>query len=185
MTVSLLEDLANGNTRRIERIYQECFPRVRGYVVSNNGSKEDAEDIFQKALLQIAVRYQREPFEIKVDFEYYLYAVCKNLWLREINKLKKRVTNQEIGDIYSEDQDQAMALVEQEKYELFNEKLKQVSDNCQRILAMYFAKTSYAEIVKKENYNSETVARQRVFKCKKRLTDLVKADQRYFLLKSS
>ena len=73
--------------------------------------------------------------------------------------------------------------MEQKRYELFKEKLNLISENCKKILALYFAKTSYADIVKIGEYNSETVARQRVFKCKKKLTDLIKADDRFKNLK--
>ena len=179
-----LEALAKGQTGPIEEIYEACFPKVRGFVLSNKGDLADAEDIFQKALMQLAVRYRREPFEIQLNFEVYLLAVCKNLWRREINKSKNRVTTDELVHLQVEEEDQAMALVEQQRYELFSEKLKQLSENCRQILTLYFAKTSYAEIVSIGKYNSETVARQRVFKCKKRLTDLIKSDRRFFTLKT-
>ena len=48
---------------------------------------------------------------------------------------------------------------------------------------MFFAKVPYADMVKTMNYNSETVARQRVFKCKTKLTDIIKKDNRYKSLK--
>lgn len=180
---SFLQALSEGDTQLTEEIYRESFPSVRRFVLNNNGTHEDAEDIFQKALLQIAVRYQRESFDIRSDFKVYLYAVCKNLWRREINKSKSRVTNDQFGNLYSDEQESAMALMEQKRYELFSEKLNLISENCKKILTLYFAKVSYAEIVKVGGYNSETVARQRVFKCKKKLTDLVKDDNRFNNLK--
>ena len=180
---SYLEALTKGDTRQIRDIYEKSFPVVRGFVLKNNGTQEDAEDVFQKALLQIAVRYREEPFEIRTDFQIYLFAVCKNLWRREINKSKNRVTNDDLGNLYTDEQESAMALMEQKRYELFTEKLKQISENCKKILTLYFAKTSYADIVKAGGYNSETVARQRVFKCKKKLTELIKEDKRYLNLK--
>lgn len=180
---SNLRALVEGDAKGIGEIYAECFPQVGRFVQKNMGNKEDAEDIFQKALLQIAVRYKREPFEIGVDFPIYLFAVCRNLWRRELNKSKDRVTNDNFGNIHSDEQDAAMALMEQKRYELFQEKLNQLSENCKKILSMYFAKASYAEIVKAGEYNSETVARQRVFKCKKKLTDIIRKDNRYRSLK--
>ena len=52
-------------------------------MLQNKGGIADAEDIFQKALLQIAVRYKKEKCQIKSSFNAYLYTVCKNLWRRE------------------------------------------------------------------------------------------------------
>lgn len=180
---SYLEVLLKGDTYGIKEIYNKCFPGVKKFVLLNNGTTPDAEDVFQKALLQIAVRYRKEKFEIRTTFEVYLFAVCKNLWRRELNKSKNRVTNEGFENLYSEEQDSALALMEQKRFELFNEKLKLISEGCQKVLSLYFAKVSYAEIVKITGYNSETVARQRVFKCKKKLTDLIQGDGRFLSLK--
>ena len=177
------EALIKGDARLIGEIYQKCFPLVRKFVSQNNGTDEDAEDIFQKSLLQIAVRYRKEKFEIKSEFEGYLFTVCKNLWRRELNKSKKRVTNEVFLNLYSEEQDNALAAMEQKRFELFNEKLDLISENCKKILSLYFAKVSYTIMVKDLGYNSETVVRQRVFKCKKSLSDLIKGDRRFFSLR--
>ncbi len=178
-----LKALAQGNSLEIKEIYTTCFPFVRKFVLQNKGKTEDAEDIFQKALLQIAIRYKKEAFEIQTTFEAFLYTVCKNLWRRELNKSKNRVTNNTVIELTSEEKDQAFAIVEQKRQELFVEKLQLISENCKKILTLFFAKVPYSEIVEEFNYNSETVVRQRVFKCKKQLTDLVKKDQRYHLLR--
>lgn len=177
------EALINGDTRLIGEIYKKCFPQVKRFIIQNNGTAEDAEDTFQKSLLQIAVRYKKEKFEIRGDFQGYLFTVCKNLWLRELNKSKKRVTNEVFLNLYSEEQDNALALMEQKRFELFSEKLDLISENCKKILSLYFAKVSYAEMVRALDYNSETVARQRVFKCKKSLINLIKGDTRFLRLK--
>lgn len=178
-----LEALIQNDRKRIEMIYEECYPPIKAFILNNSGNQEDAKDIFQKALLQIAMRYKRETFEITGDFQIYLFAVCRNLWRREINKSKRKVTNREVGNIYIEETDSALALLEQKREELFTEKLTLISENCKKVLSLYFSKIPYSEIVKTLNYQSETVVRQRVFKCKKKLTELIKSDKRYLSLK--
>ncbi|MFD2568441.1 RNA polymerase sigma factor [Pseudotenacibaculum haliotis] len=177
-----LNALIDGNSTIIKTLYTSCFPMVRKFVMQNSGKPQDAEDVFQKALLQIAVRYKREKFEINNTFNAYLYTVCKNLWRRELNKSKTRVTNNGVIELVTEEKDQAIAIVEQKRHELFTEKLQQISENCKKILTLFFAKIPYSEIAKEHDYNSETVVRQRVFKCKKQLMNLIKKDHRYLSL---
>lgn len=178
-TQRFLNALIQGDSKSIRLIYDKCFPFVRTFVLKNSGKTEDAEDIFQKALLQITVRYQKEKFEIKTTFEAYLYTVCKNLWRRELNKSKNRVTNDGIVELVTEEKDQAMAIVEQKRQELFTEKLQAISENCKKILSLFFAKVPYSEIAEEHGYSSETVVRQRVFKCKNKLIELIKKDPRF------
>ncbi len=178
-----LNALLEENTKEIQVVYQRYFPKVRKFVLQNKGQQQDAEDIFQKALLQLTIRYQKEKFIIKSSFEAYLFTVCKNLWRRELNKSKNKVTNYEVIELKAENNDMALSILEQKRWELFDETLNLISENCQKILKLFFAKTPYSEMVKQMNYNSETVARQRVFKCKAKLIELVKKDTRFNSLK--
>jgi RNA polymerase sigma factor (sigma-70 family) len=177
-----LDALVNGDSRIISKIYKSNFSQVQRFVMQNSGNKEDAEDVFQKALLQIAMRHKKEGIQINSSFDGFLFTVCKNLWRRELNRDKNRVTNSEVVELVSEAKDNAKALIEQKRQELFVEMLDKISENCKMILSLFFAKVPYAEIVATTEYTSETVVRQRVFKCKKKLTDLIKQDQRYHSL---
>jgi len=178
-----LKALVDGDSRKIILIYNKNFSFVKKFVLQNKGGIADAEDIFQKALLQITVRYKKEEFQINTSFSAYLFTVCKNLWRRELNKSKNKVTNSEVIELVSEERDNSLAYLELERQELFVEKLGEISENCKKILTLFFAKTPYSEIVESTGYNSETVVRQRVFKCKKKLTELIKSDVKYNSLK--
>ncbi len=178
-----IQGILDSNENVITDIYIRFFPKVVKFILQNNGQQVDAEDIFQKVLLQISARIRiRELQTINSTFEAYFFTACKNLWRRELNK-KKRVTNIDVKELVSEELDMAHALLEQERWELFKEKLEKLSDNCKEILTLFLKKVSYADMVKKMSYTTETVARQRVFKCKAKLIKIIKADDRFDKLK--
>ncbi|MBQ4805779.1 RNA polymerase sigma factor, sigma-70 family [Aquimarina amphilecti] len=178
-----LKELVKEDSKIIAQIYNKNFPSIKKFILLNSGNTEDAEDIFQKSLIQIIIRYKREKFSISGDFDAYLMAICKNLWRRELNLHKKRVTNVEKVEVHDEYIDSSFALLEQKRQELFIEKFAEITGNCKEILTLFFAKTPYEEIVANTEYSSELVVRQRVFKCKKRLAELIKKDSRYNSLK--
>ncbi|WAC03623.1 sigma-70 family RNA polymerase sigma factor [Lacinutrix neustonica] len=178
-----LKALLNDDTEQILHIYKNCFPNVKRFIVQNNGEQADAEDIFQKALLQLTVRYRKEAFDITSSFEAYLFTVCKNLWRRELNKSKQEVTIDGVVELKNEAREIALSSLEQERWEFFQEKLELISENCKQILDRFFKKMAYKDIAIELEYNDENVVRQRVFKCKSKLTEIIRQDNRFNELK--
>ncbi|MDY8137834.1 sigma-70 family RNA polymerase sigma factor [Aquimarina sp. 2201CG5-10] len=178
-----LAALANGDKDVIQDLYQKVFPKIMGFVLKNNGDQNDAEDVFQKALLQLIARYKVKSFVIESSFDGYVFTVCRNLWRRELNKSKRMVTNETVIELSSEEDDMTMATLEQEKWELFQEKLSALSDTCRQLLELFFKKIPYKDMVEKLGYSSDNVVRQRIFNCKKQLTKLIQKDTRYNQLK--
>ncbi|OUR98137.1 hypothetical protein A9Q86_13840 [Flavobacteriales bacterium 33_180_T64] len=175
-----IRQFLEGNPKALDHIYNNNFQYVEYYITSRNGSLKDAEDIFHNALIILYVKLKAEKIEIQ-SFDNYLFTVCKNLWKKE--KSKKKVTNIETYPLVSEELDLASFYLEHSQWELYKEKYELLSKQCKDILKMVFEKKSYETIVKTFSYASQTVARQRVFKCKKKLTQLIKEDSRYSKLK--
>ena len=175
--------LKKNNEKVILEIYHKVFPNVKYFVLENKGQHADAEDVFQKALLQIMARVQVKSFQIKSSFEAYLFVACKNLWRRELNKRKRLVTNDAIQEQGSEERELARSILEQQRWEFFQEKLEAISGNCKEVLKRFFNKMPYKQIAEELDYNSESVVRQRVFKCKNKLTETIKKDVRFKELK--
>ncbi|MEL7146871.1 MAG: sigma-70 family RNA polymerase sigma factor [Bacteroidota bacterium] len=181
---SYLEALVGRDHQKITEIYDQYYDNVKKYIISNGGQEADAEDVFQRVLLQIAVRYRKEKFEIKSDFEGYLFIACRNSWIREAKKSKRMLTTELKEDLKDEYAvDLSMGLLEQKRWELFNDGLSLLSDKCRQILNLYFAKVPYDQIMDTLKYSSETVARQRVFKCKAKLKEIITKNKYYNSLK--
>ncbi|AXT21019.1 sigma-70 family RNA polymerase sigma factor [Flavobacteriaceae bacterium AU392] len=174
-----IELLVNGDPLILKLLYTKLLPRVIVYIKRNNGTAQDAEEIFQNALFQLITRAKVNSVQIKSSFEGYIFTICKNLWLKELNNRKKEVRNEGVFELKANENDTITSILEQEKWDLFEEKLKLLTDNCRALLKDFFNKVSYKTIVAKFKYSCENVAFQRVFKCKKKLADLIKADSKY------
>lgn len=180
---AFIEGLRDGDEKIIYDIYQNLFPKVRHFIIKNDGSHQESEEVFQNALFQLITRLRVSDIEIKSSFEGYFFTVCKNLWRRELHLKKKWVRNDNVITLTSEQQSHSEAILAQERWDLFEINIAKLSDNCRELLKDYFNKVSYKEIVKKFKYANENVAFQRMFKCKKRLAELVKKDSEYQKLK--
>lgn len=177
-----IQGLSSRDNTVFQNIYEEFLPIVKRYVLKEGGAEADAEDVFNQVLMQLYARMKVRPFEIQSTFEGYLFTACKNIWRREFNrKIKERVTKESYTEQVSKIEDTARAILEQEKWELFQEKFKELSENCLKILELHLAKLSGREIMERLGYASETTVRQRIFKCKSSLIKKIRADKRYIV----
>ncbi len=183
--IDYLKAIKDRDNKVIKKIYEEFLPKISRFVLQNKGNQQDAKDILDLAVYQISARLYREQIELRSSFEAFLYTACKNLWRRELNKKsKKRVTNEQVKELYYEEKDLAVSSIEQDRYFLFQEKLLELSENCKTILNLYFDKLSSKQIMNQLGYASETTVRQRIFKCKNKLIKLVQEDPKFQDLKN-
>jgi RNA polymerase sigma factor (sigma-70 family) len=174
-----IEKLLQGDEATIRLLYDTLFPKFAGFVKNNRGTYSDAEEVFHDALYQLIARAKVKGVEIRSSFEAYVFTVCKNLWMKELNKRKKEVRNDGVFELKAKEDDHIASIIQQERWELFEEMMDRLTENCSKLLKDYFNKVSYSEIVKKFSYATENTAFQRIFKCKKKLAELIKGDKRF------
>ncbi len=160
-------------------IYKEFLPGIKRFVIREGGGPDEAEDVFNQALTDIFARLKNDGIQIHKSFSSYLFVTCRNLWRKECaKKIKERVTK----ETFSEHMDKTTTeetVREQERWALFEEKFAELSEKCREILGLHLKKISGREIMERLGYASETTVRQRIFKCKSRLVQLVRTDRRY------
>ncbi|HET6996503.1 MAG TPA: sigma factor, partial [Chitinophagaceae bacterium] len=61
---------------------------TRKIVVSNGGNAQDAEDIFQEALIIVCRKVKDPGFQLTAQLSTYLYSVSRFLWKDELRKRK-------------------------------------------------------------------------------------------------
>lgn len=170
-----IDALLTGNSSIINKIYKKIFPKINSYIKSNRGNDDEAMDIFQEALMYILITQKEKRTEI-LNFEAYLFVICRNIWKK---KLTNWVTNPDVITLENKESDLAKLIVEQKYFDLYTAKFNLLSDNCKEILAVYFNGESYEEIAKNNDYATVNTVRQRVFKCRSKLIELIKQDNEF------
>ena len=173
-----LKGIFDNDTVILRKIYQEYFGRIAHMVNTNNGTEDEAKDVFQDALLVIYEKKFDEQFVLTCGFYTYLYAICRNLWYdRQRGKKAKKedVLDEQlaVSDEYSTQE----AIVEHRKYELYRQKWELLGEECKKLLNLAFDKVSGEQIVSLMQYSSVSYARKRKFLCKERLKKLIQEDK--------
>src|SRR6476659_1570604 len=94
-----IDALLSNNTSLHEELYKKFSAKIKWMVLQNSGTGADAGDIFQDALMSIYSRAKGGNFILTCPFDAFIYAVCRNKWLKELNKRqRKRVTFKDIEE---------------------------------------------------------------------------------------
>ena len=80
------EFLLEGKIEHVIKYLYRFSGRVKKYVIENNGTKDDALDIFQEALVIFCQKVNDRNFTLTSKPETFLYGIAKNLWRNESRK---------------------------------------------------------------------------------------------------
>jgi RNA polymerase sigma factor (sigma-70 family) len=83
---TLLKGLASNDSRAIEALYKDHFGMVQTYILQNNGSYDDARDIFQEAMIALYEKAQSDNFVLTCQIKTYVYSICRRLWLKRLQQ---------------------------------------------------------------------------------------------------
>jgi len=179
----ILKGILRHDNLILQYIYKQYYYNINYFIRKNQGSEDDASDIFQEAIIIIYRKIKENDlvFE-KSSFKGYLFSVCRFLWLKQLEK--RRIEKEKLNDSlpYQMDlyDDNLNELVEKnERYGLYQKHFSTLSTDCQKLLQLFFEKVSLKEIAKVMGYKSEKYAKKRKFKCKELLISRIKQDAEF------
>lgn len=137
-------------------------------VVSNNGSEEEAKDIYQDALIVFWQKAIGGNFTLTSKISTYLYSICLNLWRKELER-KSKLSNEE------KDEAEWMEDDKKERIKIINECINALGETCRKVLSYYyFDGMTMSDIAEKMNFANPDTAKTKKYKCKQRLDKLIK-----------
>ena len=96
-----------------------------------------------------------------------------------LKSLKNKVIKSDVLTLRDNEFDLSSFVLEQQCFEFYLAKFNLLSINCKDILTSYFNGYDYEEIVQEFSYASVNTVRQRVFKCRSKLIELIKGDKEF------
>ena len=61
---------------------------VQSLIINNNGTADDAKDIFQEAMIVLYEKARSGTFELSCQIKTYVYSVSRRLWLKKITAVQ-------------------------------------------------------------------------------------------------
>lgn len=176
--IALIEGLAKNDRESIEAIYKQHYGMIQSLIINNNGSADDARDVFQEAMIVLYEKAKSGSFELTSQLKTYLYSICRRLWLKRLQQQQKFVP--EIGGLdetvpVEEDLD----VHDRRNGELLmmEKAMASLGEPCKTLLeAYYLQKKNMTEIAGNFGYTNADNAKNQKYKCLMRLKKLFFAE---------
>ncbi|MBP8822732.1 MAG: RNA polymerase sigma factor [Flavobacteriales bacterium] len=133
-----LDGLLRNDTRVVGQLYTAHFPAVRNYVLRNNGTVDEAKDIFQESFLVLWLHAKEGRLQAGTgrDPGGFLFQVARNKWLdvlRSAAKKHMRVLHSEHREP-APDQDGAI----EDQLARLREVYGTLDDKCRQVLDRFY-----------------------------------------------
>jgi RNA polymerase sigma factor (sigma-70 family) len=149
-------------------------------ILNNNGTQEDAKDIFQEAMI-VAFRNVREDnhFKLKSSFQTYIYSVAKLLWLKHLRISRKNMKNFNENHEYIDFEEPEPFTPVDLRYALYQKTFFELPEDCQKILKLFLDGVTQKKIANLLGYKSENYISKRKHFCKEYLIKKIKENPDY------
>lgn len=163
----LLSQIRLGERDAVKQVYELTFHYCASFVLKNSGTREDAREIFQESLLVFLKKVRDPDFQIEYSLKGYLYAISKNLWLKQLRKKRKEGLQYIVDDpeykmpIVAEDDMEERSTLEAQHQQLYD-CMKKLNEDCQKLLDLtFYKKMSDKEIAPIMTYSAGFVRQKR------------------------
>ena len=170
----LLAGLALQDKASIEQIYREHYKMVQLMILNNNGSTDDAADIFQEAMIVLFEKAVSGSFELHCQLKTFIYSICRRLWLKKLQQIQRyQPANVGIEETVAVEEDIEQHEKKQQDFELMELAMNKIGEPCKSLLdAYYLQKKNMQEIATHFGYTNSDNAKTQKYKCLVRLKKL-------------
>jgi RNA polymerase sigma factor (sigma-70 family) len=170
----LLQGLAKNDRKAVESIYKDNYNMVQALVIKNNGTSEDAKDIFQEAMIVLYEKAKSDSFNLNCSLSTYIYSVSRRLWLKKLMQQNRfLIVEESENELVKVDYDIEDHERINTEFNMMERSINSLGEPCKSLLdAFYIQKRSMQEISASFGYTNADNAKTQKYKCLMRLKKL-------------
>ena len=177
-----IEGLRLSDNAVVRTIYKKFYPAIMRMVLNNNGTEQEAKDVFQESILVLYHHVQKQNFILSCALQTYLYSVAKRLWLKQLSKKSGTLKLDERfyeGEDFVEVENEVSVYEEREQnLSRMQESIGLLGEPCKTLLTdFYMARLGMDEIADKFGYTNADNAKNQKYKCLQRLKKIFFLDK--------
>ena len=136
----IISGIKNRDPVVLRFLYQNYLPIIQNFVRKNSGSDEDAQDLFQEALVVIFEKLSLGNLVLSSRFQTYFYAICRNKWLMVLRKKRTGPLQVKDSELIMEQLPETESdWRKHEQFNLYRKHFQRLSADCQKVMEMFLA----------------------------------------------
>lgn len=147
---------------------------VQAYVLNNNGSYDEARDIFQEAMIALYEKAQNESFVLTCQIKTYIYSICRRLWLKRLQQIGRYAHPVDsMEETVAVEEDLEAHEKRNADFNIMDRALSSLGEPCKSLLEGYYLKKMDMNALAAEfGYTNADNAKNQKYKCLMRLKKL-------------
>ncbi len=171
----ILDGIRRGDESALVTLYNAHRRPITALVMRNNGTNDDADDIFQEALVVLWERVRAGNYAHTAALGTFLFATARNLWLRRLARARREQPLDPAGENTSTDDPSPLEeLIEDERTMSIRNALSILGEPCRSLLVLfYWEEASMDEIARRLGLANAATAKSKKYQCKEQLKRLI------------
>lgn len=150
-----------------EILYKFYYPSVRHFIIKNNGTIDDAKDIFQETICVLLEKVPKDDFNLTSSLKTYIFAISSNLWLKRLRDANKMIKSDvDVYEKYLTDYEEAESDINEKNASRALNVFKVITNKCITLLkAIFYDEKNIDTVTKEFGYTNKHNAQNQKFKC--------------------
>ena len=172
----ILALIRNGEEDGLLRLYRQNRKMVVSYISKNSGTRDDAEDMLQEALVILWERVRSGKYEHTAKLSTFIFATVKNLWSRRLARIRRESPKELNGDSYWDGEPTLLDnVINHERADLVRDCMKKIGEQCRKLLLLfYWEELSMEQIASEMGFANADTVKSKKYQCKKQLEKLMR-----------
>ena len=183
--IEIVQEIKRGNSDKVLLyLYQTTQYKLSSWIMKNSGNEEEAQDIFQDAVLSFYQYVLDQKFEEGKSVDAFIFSIGRNKWINRAKQKSKMVSGVEEREFSTAVEssepmtEEFSALFSEDKSAKMEALLTQLGERCKELLqCSIFYNMNMTDIAEKMEFSNANTAKTKNYKCKKRLMKIINEDE--------
>lgn len=172
----ILDLMREGDEEALATLFQQNKRVITSFVMRNNGSEEDAEDVLQDSVIIVWERVRTGRYEHSAKLSTFLFAVAKNVWSRKrMRKLREPAGEFDNNTLMDAALSPLEEMIDSEQSKAIADALDVLGEPCKSLLLLFYRdELSQDEIAVELGFANAATVKSKKYTCIKMLEKIWK-----------